>query len=590
MLSIKQEKILVTLFAVFALCMALSTAYFIILCYYRGPFKDMWVVMDFIRLFFEGQAQPGDFFALHGGAHRLLVPKIFFLLEYGVFNGSNWFLILSSVGFQLVALAAVYKMLQVENDLPWHYRVFLLAMLVLFLFNATQLENFVYTFDMQWFATSAGAVVASAAWVSGLSAWRLSGKWPAGTFCLAIFASVVTVFSSFSGVCFLLVLPPLLWAYRVPRGVLVAVSVVVVVSVLLYLSGPFGQGGEFSTGEQPITVGTAIKAWFGMFLIWLRWNALYFGSPLSRELMLPAAVFAYAGLLFLAWAWWQLLAGRLSRFTRFEIFCFSAALFAAGVGMSTGLGRMYFVHTANEDRYQSIVLVFWFCLYASALSLALRHEQHKGAGPKRLVTGLILFWSCVVLPVASLRDARAHINFFDRVRTSHLAISVNQVEFRQIKSTLILGDQWQKINRPAMHNVFLQERGWGMFSGDAYPRLGQTYSVDQPVPACVGKIKQINPLASGYEIRGRGVADGERSPLTDLVVLDEAGKVVGLGRILRRKDSWGPITRQPGRRTHWRVYVQPLSAGETVTLYGVIAGSVSGLCRIDSAKLPSARG
>ena len=159
------EKIIIPLYALMALLMALFTLYAIVLCYHAGTFRDMWVVMDFIRSFFEGDWQFKDFFSLHGGAHRLVFPKLFFLIEYGVFKGSNVFLILSSVVIQCAVLSCFYLMLKREVYLSSRYKLFLMSLAVLFMFNGTQLENFVYTFDMQWFLTCATAVAALACWV-----------------------------------------------------------------------------------------------------------------------------------------------------------------------------------------------------------------------------------------------------------------------------------------------------------------------------------------------------------------------------------------------------------------------------------------
>src|SRR5688572_18221594 len=104
--------------------MALATVYCIALTYHLGPFRDMWIAMDFVRAYFNGGGNFSDLFSLHGGAHRLAVPRLFFLIEYGVFSGTNIFLIMVSVLSQLSVVWLVWRLLQQETHIPAQNRWF----------------------------------------------------------------------------------------------------------------------------------------------------------------------------------------------------------------------------------------------------------------------------------------------------------------------------------------------------------------------------------------------------------------------------------------------------------------------------------
>ena len=61
------------------------------------PFADF---MDFYRRFFEVGGWSGYTFAelyQRHNEHRLLVPRLWFLADLGLFNGTQWFLIVTIV-------------------------------------------------------------------------------------------------------------------------------------------------------------------------------------------------------------------------------------------------------------------------------------------------------------------------------------------------------------------------------------------------------------------------------------------------------------------------------------------------------------
>jgi hypothetical protein len=565
------------IFPLYAAAMAIATLYFVWICWYIGPFKDMWVVMDVVRELHLNGLNLDSLFAIHGGAHRIVIPKLFFLAEYSLFSGTNVFLMLVSIMFQCLAVAVFGFMLFRENYSS-EVKVFLLSLSVLLMFNATQLENFVYTFDMQWFATAAFAVLAVGLWCFVFENWS-RGQGGIALPVLAVVASLCSGLSSFSGVCLWLIVPLMARAWRLSWRAVGVMAVTAVCFAAWYVSGDFG--GQHQFGQEAQGFGAVEVISFSTLYLktLLKWIALYFGSPLGREFFWPGALAAFGGVLYLVRMWWVCLIQQ-KPITRFEIFCLSIALFAFVVGCSTGLGRMYFVNTADEDRYQTIVLVFWLGIFAHMWAGNLEWLTSAGEKLRLWLRLWVLVWACVVLPYASFKDATAHVNFFDRVRLANLAIVTGQTHFDQIKSLVILGDKWNKTNRPEIHSGFLMRQGWGMYGSWQWRLLQGDRSLDELPRAgnCfggVGSIKPVGPGYSGSKLAGKAV-DDKGKPLTR-VILVEKGKVVGFGQLRREKNSLLPTSLQPPESAGWSGYTVHQPDRRGLQLLGLAR---DGLCEV----------
>jgi len=550
--------------------------------------------MDFIRGFFEGQSPWYEAFALHGGAHRLAVPKFFFLIEYGVFSGSNTFLIISSICFQLAVIFCIYFALKKEQHISTTQRTFFTALTAVLMFNTTQLENFIYTFDMQWFATTSFAVLALYHWVVFFNKTNQGSI----TLIWALLATMSSMFSSFSGVCLLFVIPVLALYYQNSRKSVLIITILCLSAFLLYISGPFADGGDWGNNEA-ITLSFALSTLLSWLVLLLKWTALYFGSPLGRDYFWAGALFAYGSLLFLAWQWWQMLWPKITQKatqdhkSAFQVFALSLALFAAAVGIITGLGRMYFVNTADEDRYQSIVLIYWLGIFAYSYSACLQRRLINKARYCYLATmGLLLFWTVIVIPVWGIKDARAQVTHFNRVNNSNLAIAAKQYDFQAIKATLILGDKWKKINRPAMHADFLAEQSWGIFNTPLARSLNESSTLSQfthetlenmdKCPAAFHTATQLNPPYSGYQLGGQISPENITQAPTAILALDTEKKLVGLGRLQHPKEALSPPSAD--KTLHWLLYTRSLPPkAKTLSLLAQLPNDA--LCVMGSAKL-----
>jgi len=556
-------------FVVWALLLALFTGYAIALAFHAGPYRDMWITMDFIRGWFSEDTSFVDLFSLHGGAHRLAVPKLLFLVDYGVFSGSNLFLVFCAVLIQLSMVTLLWLWVRDEPTLTSGSRLFLVALTLLFMFNATQLENFLYTFDVQWFITVAAAAWALRYWVLACSTGApfisrrnryalAGGVW-----------GLISLFSSFSGICAWLLLPLLVFVYK-RRGWSVAwVACVVVAMVVIYTRGPFGGTTDWIGIPGEVTVLKLLHFVVALTMLWMKWIFLYLGSPLGREYFGLAAIFVSGSFIFLMFQGFRLWRSGSAAFSSFQIWCLFIALFAAAVGFITGWGRMHMVNTADEDRYQSVVALYWLGVFSLAFLQTVNSKKYV----RGLVLVSIFFWTCVVIPYFALKDARAQINFFDRVNTANLAIATGQWEHQAIKSTLILGDQWKRINRPEMHAAFLREKSWGIFASPEAQQLGQAFaaSTNNARSECEGEVLSVTPVGEpykGYRLSGRAYDVQAERLFKKFLIVNETDQVVGLARLQRQKHSLLPATWQPRASARWVGYTVDLTESSTLEVWG----------------------
>lgn len=577
------------LYGLAALVSCLFVIYCVVISWYAGPFRDLWVDFDVLRPLLDGQGDISSLFALHGGAHRLAVPRLFFLAEYQLFSGTNIFLISVSVLAQLSVVILIWRLLRNEHHLSSSQRWLIVAMTVLLMFNGTQLENFLYTFDMQWFLTAAAAIWALAAWIkllSDLSAGKAIA-WFQWGWCGALTA--ISFFSSFSGVCILLVLPVMIVILRLRMALAAALLLACVLVVGLYTQGMFGSAiAWIGVKEENPSVWNYLEFYYWIFVLLGKWVVLYLGSPLSRYSWMAAVFVVSVSVLVIIWYGAKLLRKGRGSLTEFQLICLAWCLFAIAVAAVTGWGRMYFINTANEDRYQTIAALYWLGFFGFACSRTAMFPEPRRQALVGLVLVWVFAWTLLMLPWAGWRDAQAQVAFFDRVKTANLAIATGQWEFSAIRDTLILGDKTKKINRPQMHAGWLKEKDWGVYSTKPARLLGTSIDLTRvSADACEGELLTIHAVGGeyrGYRLTGRTYDVIDDNVPRDYIIIYPDGEVAGLGRLERDKTSLWPVSWQAPATARWVAYTvdQPVGA-ELHVLAERLSG---GYCRVTRVKKP----
>lgn len=519
-------------------------------------------MMPVIQHCFSGDCSLQELVSAHGGAHRLLIPRLLFLLEYGVFNGTNQFLVSVSVFTQLVFVGVWYWQVRA---MPWSrpYKVFGWGIVLLLSFSGMQFENFLYTFDCQWFLANTLSVLALLLLVSFVQSGSVRSLVGAGL--LGVAAS----FCSFLGLCALLLIAVLVLLVGKRRSASVLFSLFVALYAGWYVAGfESGSYAVFdSVGGAPSVQGAVV-----VLSRLLQWTLIYLGSPLSRDVYLAGALQATLGLALLAVEvivlvrQWR---GGIQEGPR--LFCVVVAVYAVAVAVATGLGRLYFINTANEDRYQTINLTFWL----SVCLLALMRMMSASETKKALFTCLVALW-CVYIGVFwHVRDLRERVAEFELVKASAFAQQFGILDFHAIRDTLILGDKAKHINRAAMHTGFLQERQWGAFVPSKRVSLPVDAMADYPT--CPLVHYDSKPLSDESWLVTMTLDEAYSG---DIVLHDHAGVVRGVlvGRQWHNA-SWQSVATLAHRASQWLGYARVQSSPDLL-LQGLLVVDKQVVCEV----------
>lgn len=369
---------------ILGLVSALAGVAVAVLAFEPIPFADS---IDFFRRFFEVGGWEGyglgELYARHN-EHRLVVPRLWFLLDLALFQGTQAFLIVVTVLSSLAhaaVLAWVFRCLEHRSAMLWAFAAAALGATL----SPAQWENLVWSFQVQfiqvWLFASL-AFVAVALGGAPASWTRLA---------LAIVCGLASSYSMANGI----LVWPLLVALALWRGVrggplwllLVAAVTVIGVEVANYHAHA-GHGDPLQTIRQPIALARYA-------LRYLTSGVAVIGN-LGQELLGGALVAAWG-----AFAMRALL--RRDRHAPAHGVLIAVAGFVIGAALLTALGRVTFgLGQANSVRYATPSFVFMLAVLGLLLDRLSRVER-----PKVVSLGMVA--GAAVLLVPGLVDGAKHL-------------------------------------------------------------------------------------------------------------------------------------------------------------------------------------
>jgi hypothetical protein len=481
---------------------------------FAGPVRDFWSVVPLLEAAERGELGWRLLTQPHGG-HRLLLPRLLFLAEYRLFGGANAMLVGASVTLQ-VALALLLGRALWRERSGRAEGVFAVGLVVALAFSASQIENFVRPWNLQYTLACGSAVSALAA-----GARVGTGRAPWLALCLA--GALLASASMATG---LLVWPALLAvaaASRFSRAAWLTLGAAAAGVLAAYL-----QGLPLRPVREALAGGGALA----------EWTLSCLGSPLAWQHPGAGRALALAGLLAAAALGARVLArGRAS--SPGERLLLGLLLFSAGAVLLTGMGRAArFPDSWRAARYQTPVLLFWLGLISLAL-LALRGaERPRPALRAALMAGSAAWLAGAVLPAHAEQLAESR-RFAARVRAANLAIQFGVTSREAYEHVLRHRDLRSGTDSVAQMRRFLEERGLGAFADPRLALLGRPFDESFPGAtraACGGGLVSVSAVAlqggHGRRLAGRIAGPrGEPAPRF-VVVSDAAGSIVGFGESL----------------------------------------------------------
>lgn len=470
------------------------------------PFADFWSQFPFLERAFGGNLRIGDLWA-QANEHRILLPRLEFLLEYGLFGGTYVFLFSMIAASCLALAAAIAAVVWLETgDKLLTWGAFCVSAIATM--SPVNVENFTWAYQVQFVQVFLFAALAIIAVV--VAARRSSSIW-VGTCALAAVAASYSLANGLLVWAIVLLLAFALGLALRATGILALVGALTVFSYLWHLN--FTTRGNLS---HPI----------GM----LRYVAVYLGSALRETGTAGAGALGVAGLvgfaILVAVAWKQRAGGSLTTPVGA-----GAALFSLLTAIETASGRLdKGLSLALSSRYAIASVLFWLGLLLGFLTpFRERARRWSWSGTAYLGTAAC---TAFVISVTAL-PSRSSLHAI--VAGKELTVAAFRVGVDDPHGT-VTGPATSEQIADALS--WLRSRKLGPWAPDGmvdHQRF--TFPVAANLPTCRGGVESVEPVSGGLRVRGWLAPPGDDPDSGDVALLYGDGSPAGLGRVgTYRKD------------------------------------------------------
>jgi hypothetical protein len=336
------------------------------------PYADQWDFVAFFVVQDAGQLRWSDIWALHN-EHRMVVPK---LLMLGMARLTRWNVFVETLLSVALAFASLLLLLAMARPAlreahPWA-RLWAVAMLSLLVFSLSQVGNWLWGWQIQWFLSVLAAIVAIALATAGLQSASAS-RYVIG----AGVAALVCQYSLASGAVVWALVAAIL-AFHRRRGPILAVWAVAAVAATVPYAIGFERPADLPSPLAVLGQPLALAIYVGKYLSGPlgRHTAIGMGAVAVFFVLIAAAARRHRDRPALVLPWVML------------------GLFAMANAVLTGLGRVGTgVDQALTTRYVTIALLLPVALVPLAF-LALRDAGRSwrlagGAGAMLLTLAVV---------------------------------------------------------------------------------------------------------------------------------------------------------------------------------------------------------
>lgn len=535
----------------------LATTLYASIRYLRpGPVLDFWGALPFLRAVSEGPWSWALFWEITSGAHRLVIPRLFFWLDFSWGSlRQGWLLALAWLALAGSAGIVLYWVWRALRDAQARW---LAVFLVVFgLGSAHQLLNLIFTFNLQWTWSVLFALLSITALIKA-DGIREQGSVPIFWYLLAVMLSVALVFTTFSLPSLLMVWIALSWFLGWPRRVIVIGAVVLFLFALWYLSTmPWlndffhlldREGAKYPGMQQQLH-------FYGKIVINLCFFVLvYLGSPLSEHSLWLGSLLGAVSLVWLlsvAHVFPQ--ASTHPSVRALLCLCLAYAGFVLGMALSTALGRGV-IDVAFNPRFRTVVMPF---LVMAGLMLVVV-SQYWSKTARFMTSVLLLALSLAVVLPGHVRQIHEFSGEYDHYMRPMLAMAAGLEDPAVVHESL--WPMWWQSNNDLMmpHRDFMRDRGVGIFGTLFYRQMNTEIAVAEKLHVAHETIKSLP--GGGYLWQGHTDRCGRDGRVA---VVDMQGRVLGTGMVMRALPNrdwrvlyqlFQPLCR-PGHPRAWTAYL-----------------------------------
>lgn len=544
----------------------LFAAYSVYLVYSPLPWVDQWVFLQELTAN-HGQADLALVWKQHND-HRILIPKLFYLIDLYVFHGANLFLLIVIFAFQLLHLcifALIYRRIGRLEGTSWRFAV---ALTAAGLFAMRQAENFWFGSDLPvvipYLCTTAALGWAGMFYMSFTQTQKISWRFLLLTWGAAAAGSL----SMTNGFLIWPALTLAMIAWKVPRRVIAWTAGLAAVLAAIWAYGYVMPAGARSH------VDLARVAQYILVLYGSSWTVVSerFGM-IAAAMALPTTLALYGYVL-----------SRRSRDV-FAVVLLSIVAVVMASSLMTAFGRVNMgIEQARSDRYQTGAMMLWCSLTVLAIrQLAAAFRNSTGIIPLQFAF-FALVWSAATLAAPVAAGARIHAN---SARASAIAIEAGVKDSPAIMYVTV-----PPYSADDLLNVssLLRLRRWSIFSDETWPlgRQFTRYYTVVPSSRCLGSMEGVVGIPeyrwSGFRITGWAYDVLAKAPAKRVAMTDSMGRLTGFGRGgFPRPDVPIVVRDVTSRETGFRGYVpEDLKSHET-RAFAILEDGVSA-CPLTSAE------
>jgi hypothetical protein len=517
------------------------------------PFADFWSELGFIQRGLSGDIGLRDFWSQHN-EHRILVARIQFLVDYAVFDGTNVFLF-GAIAVSSLALAATYAVAVYVDTKDFVLVLGVFAVAAASTMSPAGIDNLTWAFQVQFvqvfmFAALSVLMVVLAA---------RNARRTVLTALSALFA-VAATYSMANGLFVWPVVVGLAVLLHLGRRHALALALVGAGTIASFL---WGHDGARNEASDPIELITYVAAYVGSAVWGAGFHAAVLVGSVGLVLVLVGVVVA-----------WHARASS-SVSLPFGLGVAAFVLLTAG---QTALGRLHLgTSQAITSRYSIASFTLWLALLVAFLQPVrdwLRRYPSAGAVYLACAAAATLFVGFRTLPDP------------DFTRTTRFGREATILTYRAGASD----DSGTVTGVAAVYSLtgtlrWLERERLGPFAPGG---LADSMRVSEPTAPtarpCLGAVESSESVKRGFRLRGWIAAPRGADASRNIVVLDEAGRRVGLGRV----GSHRPDLEEEGRASsEWAGFVAYLPERPQRTLALVLVGEDdrTSVCRLLTTQL-----
>lgn len=530
------------------------------------PYWDMWD--GTLNFFLRIRGGDSSLWLAQHNEHRILLSRLLFWLDYTLFDGLSYFLII--VNYILMAFAIFlfwqFSRLQTHSDTGLKpansdstddhpTSVLLFSFFVLaWLSQWMQWENLAWGFQSQFFLAQSLPLAAFYC-LAASALQRQSSLFFAGTLILGI----LSLFTMANGVIALPLLTLAALIMRVSWLRVALLATCTALGLLFYFWDYQTPGSHASILDtlryQPIQL--------------LEYVALYLGSPFfalageGRNGLIAAGLSGGALILLSAVRLFMEIKAR--KINPVTIALLGYLLYLGGTAVGTGTGRVVFgVAQAVSFRYTTPALMAWAALLLLYLPMLVQASKQY-----RQIVCIVTVMVCALLLWRQLPALQPqHQKVFDR-QVAALALELDIADAQQINHIYVLNAGFLNIaNRASEENISV----FGQYPlKDLREEWQKRYTAPATLPACQGSLDSVNEIErepDALRINGWIFNPVEETVPSRVTITDSLGRIVGFALTGQPRPDVSAAIHEDAALSGFRGYIEPVDTGTELVFHG----------------------